>query len=32
MHDYSFGNIMAGYYVRRDEDELAEGVLPNENS
>lgn len=31
VHDYSFGNIMAGYYVRRDEDELAEEALPNEN-
>ena len=32
VHDYAFGNIMAGYYVRRDEDKLAEGALPNENS
>lgn len=31
VHDYSFGNIMAGYYARRDEDELAEGALPSEN-
>lgn len=32
MHDYAFGNIMAGYYLRRDEDKLAEEALPNENS
>lgn len=32
LHDYAFGNIMAGYYVRRDEDKLAEEALPNENS
>ena len=28
-HDYLFGNIMAGYYVRRDEDELAKNALPD---
>jgi hypothetical protein len=29
VHDYAFGNIMAGYYLRRDEDELAEEALPD---
>lgn len=29
VHDYAFGNIMAGYYVRQDEDKLAEGALPD---
>lgn len=32
VHDYTLGNIMSGYYVRRDEDKLAEEALPNENS
>lgn len=32
VHDYLLGNIMAGYYVRQDEDELAKEALPNENS
>lgn len=29
VHDYAFGNIMAGYYVRQDEDELAKEDLPD---
>ena len=29
VHDYLFGNFMAGYYVRRDEDELAKNALPD---
>lgn len=29
VHDYLFGNIMAGYYVRQDEDELAKNALPD---